>query len=422
MPARAANFLGFGKKPKPRATKRSEMTVSAAMAAAYRAGKQSGDTGLFQQWLSGAGLADRGGLLRTKLRMEYERGFEAGHEESRQSTAGMARAFGGETTRRTVEAQRVIIHSPSSYKGHRIQQVEDHWESSIDPGTWFDSERDVKKFIDKNPRGNPDLHSKLAHAVTDYDRKQEGKRGYNRYALSQYLRAVHETVADIDLGKAPRRALVDHFSGRLLDATLKAAGLPSSTRDEQRNPKRNPEDAAADKFEEFHGSPSESVQVVEREIHYHEHLAQLGDLCQIKVRTVTGLDACLSFAGYVDDPVNDFSEDVPVADRPQLSCSEDGRQLYVIGGDQCIGLDALEMDTDEWLKDKMVLGEAYEVTYQTRKGFDKFKTTSYFHELGEESGVPVTLVYDTLNDQLEFVGGQYQIKPEPEGGGGSVYN
>jgi hypothetical protein len=79
-----------------------------------------------------------------------------------------------------------------------------------------------------------DTHSKLAHAVTQYDIRQSKKRGYNIYALAHYLGAVQETCREIEAGKSIRSALVGNFNGRLLDVCLKAVGEPTSTKEEQR--------------------------------------------------------------------------------------------------------------------------------------------------------------------------------------------
>jgi hypothetical protein len=66
--------------------------------------------------------------------------------------------------------------------------------------------------------------TKLVAVVTTYDRKQATRRGYNVYALPQYLEAINEAVDQMDAGKAPRDALVSLLSGRLLDVCLKAIG------------------------------------------------------------------------------------------------------------------------------------------------------------------------------------------------------
>jgi len=75
---------------------------------------------------------------------------------------------------------------------------------------------------------------KLVHAVTEYDRKQEGRRGYNMYALPQYLQAAHNVTDEIIAGKTVRAAVVSNFCGRLLDVCLKAIGETKSTDAEQR--------------------------------------------------------------------------------------------------------------------------------------------------------------------------------------------
>jgi len=85
------------------------------------------------------------------------------------------------------------------------------------------------------------IADKLAHAVTEYDRKEEEKhranpkrRYHNPYALGQYLQAVTNAVADIEQGVPLRKAITGHFTGRLLDRCLVAVGEPKSTNDEQR--------------------------------------------------------------------------------------------------------------------------------------------------------------------------------------------
>lgn len=80
-----------------------------------------------------------------------------------------------------------------------------------------------------------ELHrTKLLHAVTEYDRKQSTKKGYNIYALAHYLMAVDRARdAMVDEGLDLRAALISCFNGRLLDVCLKAVGEPTSTRQEQ---------------------------------------------------------------------------------------------------------------------------------------------------------------------------------------------
>jgi hypothetical protein len=160
--------------------------------------------------------------------------------------------------------------------------------------------------------------------------------------------------------------------------------------------KGNPESSAASLYSDFHGRPSAETLEIVTERHEHEWLTGLGTLVELKVATVTQLDATISFARDKK--------------APELCSSEDGRQLYIEGGDQALDLKALKMAGDKWEKDSMVIGVLYELTYQTAKKFHKFKLTDYFHKLGEETGVQPTLLYDPTNRLLSISGGQYQVK------------
>lgn len=79
------------------------------------------------------------------------------------------------------------------------------------------------------------IHSALVHAATDYDRRQSTKRDYNHYALAIYLGRIADVEKDIKAGKAVRAALLDGFTGRLLDCLLKAVGEDKFTVDEMQN-------------------------------------------------------------------------------------------------------------------------------------------------------------------------------------------
>lgn len=81
---------------------------------------------------------------------------------------------------------------------------------------------------------DPLTRHKLTHAVTEYDRKQSTRRGYNPYALSHYLGAVQQIETDVDAGADLRAAILDNLLGRLATAALKAVGLPALTLEESR--------------------------------------------------------------------------------------------------------------------------------------------------------------------------------------------
>jgi hypothetical protein len=157
----------------------------------------------------------------------------------------------------------------------------------------------------------------------------------------------------------------------------------------------NPESGAAEVYEEFHGRPSDHIEVIEETEHWHEYLGELGELQEMKVNTLTNLAATFNFS----------------QDPPALSSSEDRTSMYLVGGDQSLDLASIKMGGDKWRKDKMVIGVITQLTYRTEKGFDKFKKLNYYHDVGEESGVQPLLVYRTRDKRLEIVGGQYLIEP-----------
>ena len=78
-------------------------------------------------------------------------------------------------------------------------------------------------------------HARLVMAVTEYDRKQAKRKGYNRYALPQYLAAIRDAEQQRKRNEPIREALVYHFSGRLLDALLASIGEPKATLQEHRS-------------------------------------------------------------------------------------------------------------------------------------------------------------------------------------------
>lgn len=156
---------------------------------------------------------------------------------------------------------------------------------------------------------------------------------------------------------------------------------------------RNPESSAASMYETFHGRPSTEVLEVEESVHYHENLAALGELVELKVATPTRKDVTINFDSGT-----------------QLASNEDGTQLYIIGGDQSLDLGEMGFKGPAADKECVDLGILYELTYHTQKSFHKFKPTDYYHALGEETGDQPRLLYDRVNCLLSVAGGSYEIK------------
>jgi hypothetical protein len=86
---------------------------------------------------------------------------------------------------------------------------------------------------------------------------------------------------------------VSIFQQKPTDPKVRTAGV-------RRGVRANPESDAASMYESFHGAPSTGILVIQDDVHYHEHLAELGVLCGLKVRTVSGYDVTLEF-GVVGD-------------------------------------------------------------------------------------------------------------------------
>lgn len=173
--------------------------------------------------------------------------------------------------------------------------------------------------------------------------------------------------------------------------------------------KRNPESSAEELYETFHGRPSSETLEIAYDQHEHEHLSALGDLSQLKVITPFGKDCTINVAETKSPKDLPDPSRLPRDQRVVVASNEEGTQLYFVGGDQSVDVHALGFkDID--VKDSMLLGVLYEITYQTEKGFDNFELTNYYHRLGEETGVEPVLLYDPISCLLSVSGGQYKVK------------
>lgn len=183
------------------------------------------------------------------------------------------------------------------------------------------------------------------------------------------------------------------------------------------NPKRNPAAESDAVYEEFHGVPPENTLAIREDVHYHSHLAGLGDLVLVRIKLAGGRGVGQLITINAPDP-----DKAPVEDVVRTACNEAKNQMYLVGGDQAINVedlgfrDSFDINHDgetfeaTELKDLMVLGEIHKLTYRTQKAFDKFVTTDYFHKLGEDTKVRPFLLYDTMNKRMQIAGGEYVIR------------
>jgi hypothetical protein len=173
--------------------------------------------------------------------------------------------------------------------------------------------------------------------------------------------------------------------------------------------RKNPAEPAARMYEKFHGIPSTEVREYQEERHHHNWLTGLGPLISIKIRNVQGnRDAELPFP----DPM-----DASAGDVVMLCATEDGSQLMCVGGDQELDTKALKngfgMVDADFKRDNVVLGTITEITYRTKKSFEKNgeEEIDFYHALGSEGsrGVYPVLLYHPRDESFEIAGGRYYI-------------
>jgi hypothetical protein len=165
---------------------------------------------------------------------------------------------------------------------------------------------------------------------------------------------------------------------------------------------KNPPEEAARLFEEFHGYPATEFIEVDEELHYHSNLTGLGALTKLVIKVPReqggGSVTLKKFKG---------------PDGETILCSnEDGTQLYLRGGDQSVPLEEFGLEAP--FKDAEYLGVLKRLDYFTVKTHlgKEGGEAVYYHAVGEENGVMPRVKYDTLNDRIEFIGGDYHIEPE----------
>ena len=128
-----------------------------------------------------------------------------------------------------------------------------------------------------------------------------------------------------------------------------------------------------------------------RKVHYHAHLAALGDLKALHGLTRDGKKFHLSGFG-----------------KAMLCENEDRTQLFIEGGKQKVENLKPFGNTNHELQD---LGVVTVVEYFTTKNHlgNEGGTATYVHKF--EKPFP-RLIYDVRNEQLMFAGGGYDMPPE----------
>ena len=168
-------------------------------------------------------------------------------------------------------------------------------------------------------------------------------------------------------------------------------------------------DEASDLSESFHGRPVRETYTEEETEDYRIHLAGLGQLRELEILDRTGeYSIPISFNGSTGKA---GSRGVTLASDP------DGTQLLLVGGNQKLDLDKLDVPKAEQGKDMVEVGEVLTVSYFTDKhhlsGPSSQKNgCEYIHTFGEKGGARPVLVYDRLSKGMVLVGGEYRVVEE----------
>ncbi len=320
----------------------------------------------------------------------------------------------------------------------KVQSANPSWGFGIYQGTGFTT-RQVAHFKSK-PAAETYARS---HGLKDYSIKRAFAKNPAvsgpQYRLAQAVLSGTQRISSMP--KKVAQEIVDSTPAKLRSEYMKSVGgsvngiIPSTggtkakksrgqanrgSSKKKKQSKRNPEDLAAKLSEKFHGRPAHTLDRVVEKHFYPDRLTKLGDLVRLVIDTPTGIVAALNF--NVSDP----KKIVHLAAIPVKNGSGKviAKQLVLAGGDQEVNLKALGMDSPEWIRDKMELGRLHDfpksakegsLVYQTKKRFNNFKLTDWWHRAGEESQKAVgpaarpLVVYDHRNKHLEIVGGQYHV-------------
>lgn len=187
------------------------------------------------------------------------------------------------------------------------------------------------------------------------------------------------------------------------------------------NPRaKNPIGSAQKTYEEFHGLPSQEVLEYVTQEHYHSVTAGVGKLVNLEIVTVDGRKVNLTAPGFrlhkgatKGKDWWEFDPKTPLSKVVQTTTSEDGRQLFFVGGDQKIDLKGIGLTNDDSERDHVFVGTITELTYRTRKTFENKgeEEVDFYHAFGKEGskGVCPLLMYKPRNPSMIVYGGRYRI-------------
>lgn len=172
--------------------------------------------------------------------------------------------------------------------------------------------------------------------------------------------------------------------------------------------RRNPsnDSQAKEMSEKFHGRPSTNLSEAYETETYDENLAGLGELVEFEILQPDGKSVIP--ISWQDSPK-----------RPIVCCDGNGENIELVGGDQGLDLDELDIPSVEMETNKreIVIGSIFSISYFADKHHlvgpkIQAKGTEYIHEFGEDGGELPTLVYDRRDKKMKVVGGSYKVEAE----------
>jgi hypothetical protein len=207
-------------------------------------------------------------------------------------------------------------------------------------------------------------------------------------------------------GQNPRRKKsAKAASGRT--AKSKAAALPARRR-RTRNPEMAGTQQAVRLFETFHGRDAQEV--VEKQVSAAMRMdyTALGDLVAL------GLGECSKHGNALVNGWDECNNLLFEGDGVKLASSPEGRQLYLIGGNQNLDKALSSWEGIDPEKDLIDLGECGFVVYEARKAHSNFEPVEWVHEFGEGGNTVPRILYDRLKRQVFLSGGEYFIDASKE--------
>jgi hypothetical protein len=202
---------------------------------------------------------------------------------------------------------------------------------------------------------------------------------------------------------APRRQRRKNLGEELI-----IFGNPSRGKNPKRRRRNGPEGETSDTkqavrlFKKFHGKEPAEILELQRSSAIRLDYTALGDLRAI------GLGEAELHGDRLVQYV-DFSKA-----KVKLASAPNGRQLYLIGGDQDLSPVIEDFEGVDTEKDLIDLGDAGFVVYDANKRHSNFEPVEWVHELGEQGGELPRLMYDRLKREAFLVGGEYFIDLAPQ--------